>query len=175
MTNQTYKVVLTGNSGVGKSTFLKRHLTGEFETSYIPTLGVDNHKLTFRTNYGPVVFNVWDTAGQEKFSGLREGYATDTDAVIGMFDIGNKTSLKHLDQWLQMMKGGQVPTVVCGNKVDLTDHSVKVGDKVKVAKKWGTYYDVSAKSNYNYEKPFLKLARMLTGHNDLEFTAEPVE
>jgi GTP-binding nuclear protein Ran len=62
-----FKIVLVGDAGTGKSTYLKRLLTGEFEKHYIATLGVDVHPLTFHTNYGPIVFQCWDTAGQENF------------------------------------------------------------------------------------------------------------
>ena len=58
----------------GKTTFVKRHLTGEFEKKYVATLGVEVHPLVFHTNRGALRFNVWDTAGQEKFGGLRDGY-----------------------------------------------------------------------------------------------------
>ena len=70
----TFKLVLVGDGGVGKTTFVKRHLTGEFEKKYVATLGVDVYPLTFHTNHGPIKFVVWDTAGQEKFGGLRDGY-----------------------------------------------------------------------------------------------------
>jgi GTP-binding nuclear protein Ran len=53
---------------------VKRHLTGEFEKKYIATLGVEVHPMVFHTNHGPIKFNVWDTAGQEKLGGLRDGY-----------------------------------------------------------------------------------------------------
>lgn len=59
---------------LAQTTFVKRHLTGEFEKKYIATLGVEVHPLSFSTNYGTIVFNCWDTAGQEKFGGLRDGY-----------------------------------------------------------------------------------------------------
>lgn len=68
------QLVLVGDGGVGKTTFVKRHLTGEFEKKYVATLGVEVHPLVFHTNRGPIRFNVWDTAGQEKFGGLRDGY-----------------------------------------------------------------------------------------------------
>lgn len=58
----------------GKTTFVKRHLTGEFEKKYVATLGVEVHPIQFCTNRGSIRFNVWDTAGQEKFGGLRDGY-----------------------------------------------------------------------------------------------------
>jgi len=69
-----FKLVFVGDGGVGKTTFVKRHITGEFERRYIATVGVEVHPMVFYTNHGPVRFNVWDTAGQEKLSGLRDGY-----------------------------------------------------------------------------------------------------
>ncbi|CAF4409559.1 unnamed protein product, partial [Adineta steineri] len=69
-----FKLVLVGDGGVGKTTFVKRHLTGEFEKKYEATVGVNVHPLNFSTNYGEIIFSVWDTAGQEKFGGLRDGY-----------------------------------------------------------------------------------------------------
>ena len=72
--NVYLQLVLVGDGGTGKTTFVKRHETGEFEKKYIATLGVEVHPLVFHTNFGPIQFNVWDTAGQEKFGGLRDGY-----------------------------------------------------------------------------------------------------
>ena len=69
-----FKVVLVGDGGVGKTTFVKRHITGEFEKKYIATLGVEVHPMVFYTTLGEVRMNVWDTAGQEKLGGLRDGY-----------------------------------------------------------------------------------------------------
>lgn len=68
------KLILVGDGAVGKTTLVKRHMTGEYEKSYMPTLGAEVYSLKFQTNYGPLVFNTWDTAGQEKLAGLRDGY-----------------------------------------------------------------------------------------------------
>jgi GTP-binding nuclear protein Ran len=138
-----------------------------FNPNYVPTLGVDVSYLTFQTNYGPVVFDVWDTAGQEKFSGLGDGYAVGAKAMIGFFDVTSiVTSVNLMRIWLSKEYANllsRVPVVVCGNKCDIN------ADR-KSKQPWKAYFDVSAKSNYNFEAPFLYLARLLTGHDDLEFT-----
>jgi hypothetical protein len=69
-----WKLVLIGDGGVGKTTFVKRHKTGEFEKKYVPTLGAEVNPIDFTTKRGKILFNVWDTAGQEKYAGLRDGY-----------------------------------------------------------------------------------------------------
>ena len=61
-----FKLVLVGDGGVGKTTFVKRHETGEFEKKYVATVGAEVHPMEFHTDKGKIVFNVWDTAGQEK-------------------------------------------------------------------------------------------------------------
>jgi len=69
-----FKLVLVGEGGVGKTTFMTRHVTGEYTELYDPTIGASVRKLPFFTSKGPIVFNCWDTAGQEEYSGLRDGY-----------------------------------------------------------------------------------------------------
>ena len=66
--------MLIGDGGTGKSTIVKSHLTGEFEKKYVATLAVELHPPIFHTNRCAVRFNVWDSAGQEKFGGFRDGY-----------------------------------------------------------------------------------------------------
>jgi GTP-binding nuclear protein Ran len=173
-----FKVCLVGDGGVGKSTFLKRHLTGEFEKKYIATLGCDTQPLLFNTNYGPIIFNVWDTAGQEKFSMLKEGYFIASDGFIVMFDVTSTLSYKNVKSHIKSAKSVvNAPLVVCGNKVDVKDRKVK-GREILIAKDESVdkYYDISAKSNYNFEKPFLFLAQRLMGKEDLQFVAgEPMK
>ena len=98
---------------------LQRHLTGEFEKKYIgmisilrlvvahwltscrytATLGVEVHPLSFSTNFGTICFNVWDTAGQEKFGGLRDGYYINGQCGIIMFDVTSRITYKNVPNW----------------------------------------------------------------------------
>jgi len=177
MSNESvsFKLVLVGDGGVGKTTFVKRHLTGEFEKKYVATLGVEVHPLGFTTNRGPITFNVWDTAGQEKFGGLRDGYYIQGQCAIIMFDVTSRITYKNVPTWHKDLVRvcENIPIVLCGNKVDIKDRKVKAKAITFHRKKNLQYYDISAKSNYNFEKPFLWLARKLAGDPNLEFVAMP--
>jgi len=171
---QEFKLVIIGDGGVGKTTLVKRHLTGEFQKRHISTLGVEVQCLRFDTNYGEIVFNTWDTAGQEKFGGLRDGYYLHSQCSIIMFDVTSRTTYQNVPKWFDDLHRtcAGVPTVLLGNKVDCPDRQLKA-QNVTFHKKHGMqYYDVSAKTNFNFEKPFLWLARRLTGKQDLEFVGQ---
>ncbi|KAF9886863.1 GTP-binding nuclear protein gsp1/Ran [Aspergillus nanangensis] len=180
----TFKLVLVGDGGTGKAsryppflatTFVKRHLTGEFEKKYIATLGVEVHPLAFTTNLGNIQFDVWDTAGQEKFGGLRDGYYINGQCGIIMFDVTSRITYKNVPNWHRDLVRvcENIPIVLCGNKVDVKERKVKAKTITFHRKKNLQYYDISAKSNYNFEKPFLWLARKLVGNATLEFVAAP--
>jgi len=170
-----FKMVLVGDGGTGKTTFVKRHLTGEFEKKYIATLGVEVHPLCFFTNFGKILFNCWDTAGQEKFGGLRDGYYIQGQCAIIMFDVTSRVTYKNVPNWHRdlIRVCENIPMVLCGNKVDVKERKVKAKAITFHRKKNLQYYDISAKSNYNFEKPFLWLCRKLCGEADLEFVEMP--
>jgi len=178
MSNQEapeFKLVLVGDGGTGKTTFVKRHLTGEFEKKYVANLGVEVHPLLFYTNRGPIKFNVWDTAGQEKFGGLRDGYYIQGQCAIIMFDVTSRVTYKNVPNWHRDLVRvcDNIPIVLCGNKVDVKDRKVKAKTITFHRKKNLQYYDISAKSNYNFEKPFLWLARKIVGDPNLSFVEMP--
>ena len=85
------------------------------------TLGVEVHPLSFSTNYGTIVFNVWDTAGQEKFGGLRDGYYIQGQCGIIMFDVTARITYKNVPNWHRDLERvcENIPIVLCGNKVDV--------------------------------------------------------
>merc|ERR1711975_181335 len=170
-----FKCLLVGDGGVGKTTFVKRHVTGEFEKKYVATIGVEVHPLPFDTNRGRICFNVWDTAGQEKFGGLRDGYYIQGQCAIIMFDVTGRITYKNVPVWYRdlMRVCEAIPIVLVGNKVDVKERKVKVKQINFHRKKNLGYYDISAKSNFNYEKPFLYLAKRLVGDPHLTFVDTP--
>ena len=91
------------------------------------TLGVEVHPLVFYTNRGPIRFNVWDTAGQEKFGGLRDGYYIQGQCAIIMFDVTARVTYKNVPNWHRDLVRvcENIPIVLCGNKVDIKDRKVK--------------------------------------------------
>lgn len=95
----TFKCVLVGDGGTGKTTFVKRHMTGEFEKRYVATLGVEVHPLVFHTNRGPIRFNVWDTGTYNFHNGrlsIHCGYPKRTmlllffNGLLGLFSLSQR-------------------------------------------------------------------------------------
>ncbi len=171
-----FKLVLVGDGGTGKTTFVKRHLTGEFEKKYIATLGVEVHPMAFFTNHGQIKFNVWDTAGQEKLGGLRDGYYIGGNCAIIMFDVCARITYSNVPKWYKDLTRvcENIPIVLVGNKVDVKDRKVKAKQITFHRKKNLQYYDISAKSNYQFEKPFVWLLRRLTNDPNLVLVEAPV-
>jgi GTP-binding nuclear protein Ran len=147
-----FKVLIVGDGGVGKSSFVKRHLTGDFERKYIATMGVEVTPLSFNTNKGLVTFNMWDCAGQDKFKGFGN-YYEGADFAIVMFDVTSRNSYANCKEWIAKLPAG-LPIVLCGNKVDCVDRVVKPKDG---------YIDLSVKSNFNHRAPFHYIMQALMG------------
>ena len=167
---RNFKLVLVGDASVGKTTFLERHLSGAFEKKYKPTIGVEVHPLEFTTNRGKLRFYTWDTAGDKKFSGLRDGYYIHAQCAIIMFDVTSRSTYDSVPAWHADLRRicPDIPIVLCGNKANR---------KVEVKRKEVTfhqdnnmtYVEVSTKIQHNYENVFLHLARELTGDPTLCF------
>lgn len=92
-----------------------------------------------------------------------------------MFDVTSRITYKNVPNWHRDLVRvcENIPIVLCGNKVDVKERKVKAKTITFHRKKNLQYYDISAKSNYNFEKPFLWLARKLVGNTGLEFVASP--
>ena len=162
-----------GEGDGGKRTVLKRHQDGEYTNPYMQTMGVEVAPLPFNTNKGPVVLNIWDCAGREEFFGLKDGYYIGAQGAIIMFDVTSKSSYKNVRKWYKELfeLENKIPIVLCGNKVDCEkkEREVKPKQITFHREKEIQYYDISAKSNYKYDKPFVYLIRKFMGDETVHF------
>lgn len=155
---ESYKIILVGDGGVGKSTYIRRHLTGDFERKYLPTVGVYIRDLHLNTSIGEFTFNMWDCAGQEKFSSMRQGYYGGASAAIIMYDVENSLSFDHVCNWYNEIKSvcGNIPIILCRNKVDELQFDIN-DNRITLP-----HYDISVKSEYNCNEPLVHLLKLLT-------------
>ncbi|KAF9043401.1 P-loop containing nucleoside triphosphate hydrolase protein, partial [Panaeolus papilionaceus] len=124
----TIKLVIVGASGVGKTSFRVKYISGRFSTGYRPTIGVDFITKTIQSpDNGDLVLQIWDTAGQERFSSLSTAFFRGADAVILMYDVNDRSSLYKLRKWwsdfcahapVRHEDRAKFCVVVVGNKVD---------------------------------------------------------
>lgn len=164
-TFKSFKVLLVGDSAVGKTTFMKRHRTGEFDRRYNSTMAADLNNLQFRTDKGYIKFDVLEVAGQEKIHPeyCQKFYYQGADAAIIMFSVDSRLTYRNVANWYRDIKiaCGDIPIVIVGNKVDMVNPKVKSKNITFHQKKNLSYVDVSIKTYYHIDKPFLHLSKML--------------
>ncbi len=158
MLNNNYQICLCGARGAGKTTYINRLLTGEFEPKYAPTQGTLLRQIIFHTNYGPVSFWVSDM-GRERFSGLDELGLAQSDAAIIMYGVDGEMSSRAALRYQKLARRAGVEHVL----LVANNTSVPQGDG-------GPAVRISVRTGDNLQEPFLRLARSLTGKEDLVFT-----
>lgn len=151
----TFKIVLIGDGGVGKTTYIRRLLGDDFKMPYTATFGAEVHPIVLSAPHNGVVFNVWDTSGQHKFSGMRDPHYEDADAAIVMFDVDSRISYENVQWWCDEIRAvnPEIPIVIVGNKCDIVGRC-KVNS--------GYYFEISAKLKTDLEKPLDYIAGILT-------------
>ena len=159
-------MIVVGDGGVGKSSWVKQQFKGMFTEDYQPTMGVEIVKDRIFTNRGPIDLEIWDTGGQ--VTGLGEFYYVSANAAIIMFDVTSVHSYKNLPNHhasvLRMC--GQIPVALVGNKIDVPSNERKVKAealKAKSSKKDLHYFEISARSLVDCALPLLWICRKLTG------------
>ena len=146
----SYDIKIIGDKNVGKPTFVRRIATGEFGGSS------EIKKIEFNTNFGYITFNISDDEN--------------ADAIIGICDVSREETTGIL---MEFTEHSQKPSVACIHKIDKRMHKISKDKKTELEQKWGKCYETSAKTNTNYEMPFLYIARKLTKKEDLTFIPHP--
>lgn len=161
ITTYPLKITFVGDSGVGKSSIIKRFCENKFEEKKMLTTisAINIHKKIKIDPYTELDLEIWDTAGQERFRSMCQGYLRDSNGVFLVFDLGDKTTFESLESWLEEIKSSTVKKncviMLIGNKCDFVDKKVDntmIDEFVKNNNM--KYLNVSAKDGINIESMF---------------------
>ncbi|KAM6979661.1 ras-related protein rab7 [Aplochiton taeniatus] len=160
------KLVLIGNSGVGKSSFMNRYVNHRFTNMYRATIGTDFLNKEINVDGCTALLQIWDTAGTERFQSLGTSLYRGSHCCMLVFDVTSKASFSALEMWRKefLVQGepsdpADFPFIVIGNKTDLNNREVSSKQALQWCEEIGAqYFEGSAKEDIDVEKPFFKAA-----------------
>ncbi|VDL95672.1 unnamed protein product [Schistocephalus solidus] len=166
MDDYLFKLLLIGDSGVGKSCLLLRFADDTYTETYISTIGVDFKIRTIELDGKVVKLQIWDTAGQERFRTITSSYYRGAHGIILVYDITDAESFANVKMWLSEVEryaSASVSRLLVGNKADLsTKRAVQTSDAQALADSLGIpFLETSAKNATNVEEAFYKMAEKI--------------
>eukprot|EP01054_Gregarina_sp_Poly1_P005694 Gregarina_sp_Poly_1__5693@NODE_2_length_28028_cov_167_134223_g1_i0_p15_GENE_NODE_2_length_28028_cov_167_134223_g1_i0NODE_2_length_28028_cov_167_134223_g1_i0_p15_ORF_typecomplete_len208_score25_42Ras/PF00071_22/1_2e63Roc/PF08477_13/2_5e25Arf/PF00025_21/1_2e15MMR_HSR1/PF01926_23/1_8e06Gtr1_RagA/PF04670_12/3_1e05SRPRB/PF09439_10/4_1e05RsgA_GTPase/PF03193_16/0_94RsgA_GTPase/PF03193_16/0_46GTP_EFTU/PF00009_27/0_0015FeoB_N/PF02421_18/0_0018Septin/PF00735_18/0_0042Septin/PF00735_18/9_9e02AIG1/PF04548_1 len=164
--NHLLKIVLIGDTGVGKSCLLLRFADDTFTESYISTIGVDFRFRTIDIDGKIVKLQIWDTAGQERFKTITSAYYRGADGIGIVYDSTNEETFNNIDNWVNEVKkftDESIPKILVGCKSDLKDKCHVTTEMIaSKAKDLGIdFVETSAKNAINVQEPFIKISQTI--------------
>ena len=165
-----FKVLLLGNSDVGKSSLILRYVDQVWNEVFVPTIGVDFKVKTLTIDNKQIKMQIWDTAGQERFRNVISSYFKGSHCILLVYDITNRDSFKNLENWLieiEKNASENVLKILIGNKNDLVDErEINADEGQAFANRNGMQFiETSAKMNTNVNEAFEALARLMMNFN----------
>ncbi|KAM8910388.1 EF-hand calcium-binding domain-containing protein 4B isoform 3-T3 [Spinachia spinachia] len=169
--DRLFKVVLVGNSSVGKTSLLRSFCEGRFHPSTTATVGVDYSVKTLTLDNMQVAMQLWDTAGQERYRSITKQFFRKADGVVVMYDVTVQESYRAVQPWLsnvQEAAGEGIPVLLLGNKMDMDRNrevSFKEAEQLAHENKV-MFFEVSAYTGKNVTESLTHLARVLMEQED---------
>ena len=168
-----FKLLLIGDSGVGKTCILFRFSDDAFNTTFISTIGIDFKLKTIELNGKIIKLQIWDTAGQERFHTITTAYYRGALGVMMVYDITDKKSFDDITNWLRAIQEHANPNVekmIIGNKCDMEERRVILkehGEAVANAND-ALFLETSAKTNTNVDEAFEQIAERILNKTIIE-------
>ena len=166
MTNKydyLFKLLIIGESGVGKTCLLLQFTEGSFTTNHLTTIGIDFKIKIINLEEKQIKLQIWDTAGQERFRTITKTYYKGAHGIILTYDVTDENSFKNVRNWVKQIEQNaqtNVCKVLVGNKCDREDRKVSYEEGAKLAKEFNMqFFETSAKSNYNVNETFTFLTK----------------
>jgi small GTP-binding protein len=169
MYDATFKIIIFGDAGCGKTTLTQRFLTNLFVSDQTMTIGVDFEVKSLSVNSQKVKLQIWDFGGEERFRFLLPTYVRGARGGLFLYDITNYSSIAHIDDWLSVIRKeiraeDIFPIIVVGGKADLVENrEVSSADAIKIAKSRNVngFIETSSKTGENVEKAFEALTSLM--------------
>ncbi len=159
-TEPTYKVLLLGDSTVGKTCFLKRYVDNTFQDAYLSTIGFDfKFKDATLSNGNNVKIQLWDTAGQERFRNIAKSYYKGAHGIVLIYDVTARSTFESIRKWLNQIKeeaSNRISIIIVANKIDCEEEREVTKDEGEsLAKSSGLpFFEASAKDSINVNESF---------------------
>jgi small GTP-binding protein len=154
-----FKLVLIGDTGVGKTNILSRYINNEFSLATQSTVGVEFGSKIIKKNDKLIKLQIWDTAGQERYKSITSAYYKGSKGALVVYDISRKGTFENVDKWIEELKANgseDVLIMLVGNKSDLEDkREVKTEDVIKKAEQFKVAFcETSALDGKNIDHAF---------------------
>ncbi|XP_070698475.1 ras-related protein Rab-15-like [Pempheris klunzingeri] len=161
-----FRLLMLGDSGVGKTCMLCRFTDSEFDPLHISTIGVDFKMKTLEIDGIKVRVQIWDTAGQERYQTITKQYYRRAQGIIFVYDITNKASFQHLAKWasdVDECAPDTVQRILVGNKSDeVLRRQVTKDQGSKLAETYGMeFFETSASTSRNIQESFTRVAELV--------------
>ncbi|XP_037551344.1 ras-related protein Rab-15-like [Nematolebias whitei] len=161
-----FRLLLLGDSGVGKTCMLRRFTEGEFDPSHISTIGVDFKMKTIEIDGTKVRVQIWDTAGQERYQTITKQYYRRAEGIVFVYDITNEPSFQNIVKWasdVDELAPDEVQTILVGNKADEEMRRQVTKDQgYRLAENYGMeFFEVSASTSRNICESFIRVTELV--------------